>query len=150
MIQELSGTHLNSRVVDIFLKTVAPYPIGTMVKVLSGTYQGCQGVVADVDESVLDRPKVRVLFDPDGTRIEAVDIELKEEDGVTVESVRGEVPTIEPLGSSKSVADAPGSQPHGSTVEDSEAAEPDKKKCGSCGHLSKGKFCPECGAALGE
>ena len=99
LIQELSGTHLNSRVVDIFLKTVAPYSIGTMVKVLTGTYEGCQDVVADVDESVLNRPKVRVLFDPDGSRIEAVGVELNDEDEVTVESIRGEFPTIEPLGS---------------------------------------------------
>ena len=103
-----------------------------------------------MDESVLNRPKVRVLFDPDGTWIEAVDVELKEEDDATVESKRGEVPTMEPLGSSKSVADATLAQPHGSSVETAEAPQPDGKTCGACGHLSKGKFCPECGAALGE
>ena len=81
------------------MKTFAPYPIGTMVKVLTGTYEGCQGVVADVDESLLNRPKERVLFDPDGSRIEAVGVELNDEDEVTVESIRGEFPTIEPLGS---------------------------------------------------
>ena len=56
-------------------------------------------MVADVDESLLNRPKERVLFDPDGSRIEAVGVELNDEDEVTVESIRGEFPTIEPLGS---------------------------------------------------
>ena len=69
-----------------------------MVKVLTGTYEGCQGVVADVDESVLNRPKVRVLFDPDGSRIEAVGVELNDEDEVTFESIRGEVPTYRTSG----------------------------------------------------
>ena len=145
LIKQLSGTHLNSRVVDIFLKTVAPYPIGTMMRVLSGTYEGCEGVVADVDESVMDRPKVRVMFDPKGVRMKAVDIGLKEEDEVAIESVRGEKPVLEPLGSSKSVSEVVAA----SDLGPDKVVQSDGNTCGACGHRSKGKFCPECGKPMG-
>lgn len=130
LIRELSGTHLNSRVVEVFLKTVAPYPIGTNVRVLDGPYEGYEGVVADVDDRVLERPKVRLLFDPEGNRIDAVEIDLQAEPDVSVESVRGEAPKMEPLGSSKTLV-APG-----------------EVTCPACGQKASGKFCSECGAAL--
>ena len=105
LIRDLSETQLNSKVVDIFLKTVAPYPIATSVRVLNGTYEGHETVVADIDEKFLDRPKVRILFDSEGVRIDAVEIDLKVEEDIMVESVRSGVPEMEPLGSSKAVVE---------------------------------------------
>lgn len=100
LISELSGTHLNSRVVDVFLKTVAPYPIGTSVEVLSDEHTGYQGVVVDIDDAHLSRPKIRLLFDEAGERIGAINIDLRERGDVDVKSVRGPEPKMEPLGSS--------------------------------------------------
>ena len=136
-IRDLSGSHLNSKVVEIFLNTVAPYPIGTGVRVLNGPLEGCEGVVADVDERVLDRPKIRVLFDPDGTRITAEEVDLKEEEEVMVESVRDGEPDMEPLGSSKATGQGGGGSGGGGEI-----------ACPACGAISTGKFCPECGQNL--
>ena len=100
MIRELAGAHVNSRVVEIFLRTVAPYPIGTCIQVLNGEYEGYEGVVADVDERVLDRPKIRLLFDSAGDRMDAVEIDLRVEGDVMVKSVREGEPSVESAGSS--------------------------------------------------
>lgn len=104
MIRDLSGTHLNSKVVDIFLKTVAPHPIGTGIKMLSGPNEGFEGVVTEVDDSRLDRPHVRLLFDTEGNRIEPIDIDLAEEEDLKIMSVRDGDRDLEPLGSSKTAA----------------------------------------------
>ena len=132
LIRDLSGTHLNSRVVEVFLKTVAPYPIGTGVKVLNGKYKGYKGVVADVDETILDRPQVRLLFDSQGTRVDAVELDLQVEGDITVASVRSGEPTLEPLGSSTWVS-----------ISSDEGV-----GCPSCGQRSSGNFCPDCGTSL--
>jgi len=100
LIRDLGGTHLNSRVVEIFLRTIAPYPIGTSVDVVSDDRKGYQGVVVDVDDTILHRPKIRLLFDEAGERIGAIDIDLREQGDVQVISVRGPEPKLEPLGSS--------------------------------------------------
>ena len=52
LIKGLRGTHLNNRVVDIFLRTVAPHPIGTCIKMLNGANEGYEGVVAEVETTV--------------------------------------------------------------------------------------------------
>jgi len=100
LIGELSGTHLNRRVVEIFSRTVAPYPIATGIRVLNGIYEGYEGVVADVDENVLDRPRIRLLFAPSGERIGAIEMDLQVEEDIRVASVRSGQPDAESLGSS--------------------------------------------------
>ncbi len=67
---------------------------------MSDEHKGYQGVVADVDDSRLDRPKIRLLFDETGERIGAIDLDLREREDVQVVSVRGPEPEMEPLGSS--------------------------------------------------
>ena len=137
-IRDLAGSHLNSKVVDIFLNTVAPYPIGTGIRVLNGPLAGYEGVVADVDDRVLDRPKIRLLFDAEGTRVTAEEIDLKEEEEILVESVRDGEPEMEPLGSSK----ASGSGGGGGQASGDETA------CPSCGCITSSKFCPDCGQKM--
>jgi HD-GYP domain-containing protein (c-di-GMP phosphodiesterase class II) len=101
MIRDLSGTHLNTKVVDIFLKTVAPHPIGTQIKMLNGPNEGAGGVVVEIRDSTIDRPKIRLLFDKNGERIDPINIDLKEEEDLTVKSIRDGEHEFEPLGSSK-------------------------------------------------
>lgn len=79
---------------------MAPYPIGTSVEVLSDEHTGYQGVVVDIDDAHLSRPKIRLLFDEAGERIGAINIDLRERGDVDVKSVRGPKPKMEPLGSS--------------------------------------------------
>jgi hypothetical protein len=80
MIKGLRGTHLNSRVVDIFLKTVATHPVGTCIKMLSWPNEGFEGVVVDVDDHKIDRPQIRLLTDTSGERVEPINIDLREEE----------------------------------------------------------------------
>lgn len=101
MIRDLSGTHLNSRVVDIFLKTVAPHPIGTSIQMLNGPNEGYEGVVTDVDDAQLDRPLIRLLSDEKGERIDPINIDLREEADLTIKSIRDGERDLEPLGSSR-------------------------------------------------
>lgn len=100
MIRGLSGTHLNSRVVDIFLRTVAPHPVGTCIKMLCGPNEGFEGVVVDVDDHKIDRPQIRLLTDTSGERVEPINIDLREEEDLEIMSIRDGEPDMEPLGSS--------------------------------------------------
>lgn len=51
------------RIVEVFLRRVAVYPIGTGVKLGNG----CVGIVARVHDGMPMRPVVRVVTEPDGT-----------------------------------------------------------------------------------
>jgi len=175
LIQELSGTHLNPRVVEIFLQTVAPFPIGTNIRIQNGTYVGYEGVVADIEDKNLAHPVVRLLFDPQGNRIDAIQLDLHHDKDIQLESVRGDEPLIEPLGSSHKVvsllnqveADRPiqpvmlpnnlicpsckyENQPATKFCNECGTALPILGKCKSCNHQNKpsAKFCSECGQSL--
>ena len=148
LIEELSGSHLNPSVVEIFTKTVAPFPIGTNIRILSGSYVGYEGVVADIEDRNLAHPLVRLLFDAQGNRIDAVQLDLGIEEDIQLESVREGAPQIEPLGSSKRVS---------TMLNQAEAERPihpmiiaNKPICTSCGYENEhsARFCSECGSTL--
>lgn len=148
LIKELSGSHLNPRVVEIFLQTVAPFPIGTNIRIQDGTYAGYEGVVADVEDKDLTHPIIRLLFDPQGNRIDAIQVDLREEEDIQLESVRDGAPQMEPLGSSLKMT---------TILHQAEADRPiqpiiqtNKPICPSCGYENQTtvKFCNECGTAL--
>jgi HD-GYP domain-containing protein (c-di-GMP phosphodiesterase class II) len=86
-IRRGAGEQFNPEAVALFLKSVAPYPLATAVRVLNGKYAKHEGVVATVPEQAMDRPRVRLLFAPGGGRIQPVEIDLRVEKDVKIECV---------------------------------------------------------------
>lgn len=93
MIRNLAGTHLHRMGVEVFLQTVAPYPVCTAVRVMIGRYAGWEGIVAKVSRRALGRPLVRLLFDPAGTRANPVEVDLRQEVDCQIESIGKPTPT---------------------------------------------------------
>ncbi len=80
MLRDSAGRHLNREIVEGFLSVLPPYPLGTQVQVLDGTYRDYIGVVAHVDQKAMDWPVVRLLHDPSGERIAPVELDLRKEE----------------------------------------------------------------------
>jgi putative nucleotidyltransferase with HDIG domain len=85
-LQAMSGTYLNSELLEVFLSAVPRFPVGMTVRVTSGRLAGASGVVAKVNRWALDRPVVRLTRDAAGRRIK-VDLDLSDSDDVLIESV---------------------------------------------------------------
>ena len=68
---------------------------------LNGPNEGAEGVVVEIDDSVIDRPQIRLLYDTSGERIDPINIDLKEEEDLDIMSIRDGEQAMEPLGSSK-------------------------------------------------
>jgi hypothetical protein len=66
--------------VDLFLRVLPPYPVGTQVVVAEGRWKGFHGVVATAPREALDRPRVRLLADDRDQRIDPVTLDLARED----------------------------------------------------------------------
>lgn len=64
-IQRGRGTKFAPEVVDSLLRRVAPYPVGTTVRLSTGEI----GVVTEVPAGARDRPSVRVLMSPAGAPV---------------------------------------------------------------------------------
>jgi HD-GYP domain-containing protein (c-di-GMP phosphodiesterase class II) len=87
LIRGLSRSHLNRIAVDVFGQCVAPYPVGTRVRIMTGKYAAHEGIVAKVHQHALERPLVRVMYVPSGQRMEPREIDLRGERDVSIESV---------------------------------------------------------------
>jgi HD-GYP domain-containing protein (c-di-GMP phosphodiesterase class II) len=74
-ILEGDGSAFDPAVVDTFRKVVAPYPPGCEITLADGR----SGVVVSVPLGELDRPLVRVFWDPDGERVEEHDVDLRDQ-----------------------------------------------------------------------
>jgi HD-GYP domain-containing protein (c-di-GMP phosphodiesterase class II) len=98
-IAKYSGRHLNAQAVKIFLATVTPFPICSAVKVKNGKYAGHEGIVSDVNKHNFQKPKVRLLYSPDRTRIDPTEIDLSIDQDIEIESVRDEKSQLDSLGS---------------------------------------------------
>jgi hypothetical protein len=68
-ITEASGTIFDPEVVEVFCTIVAPFPPGTPVTLSDGS----SGIVTDVPADALHRPRVRLLRDAAGIRLEPVE-----------------------------------------------------------------------------
>jgi len=78
------GTAFAPDVVDSLLRRVAPYPVGTAVRLSTGEV----GVVTEVPLDSRDRPVVRVLMSPSGEAVEGVVVRrLAEHANVAIERV---------------------------------------------------------------
>ncbi|HEV8637207.1 MAG TPA: HD domain-containing phosphohydrolase [Chloroflexota bacterium] len=82
IMRRLGGSHLNREVVNQLLAVLPIYPLGSDVVVMTGRYTRYRGIVSRVHPEDLDRPTVRLLFDPERRRIEPVEIDLRQSDEV--------------------------------------------------------------------
>ena len=92
MISRESGSHFNAHVVKIFRSVVPPYPLASEVKLLTGKHAGCSAIVSAVHKREIGRPTVRVLFSAGGQRVEPVEVDLRVERDVNVESAPRTLP----------------------------------------------------------
>jgi hypothetical protein len=79
-MRDAAGWHLNREMVEVFLRVLPPYPLGTMVEVTSGRWANHRAVVAKIQADAMSRPAIRVLEDASGQRIAPVDIDLQTDD----------------------------------------------------------------------
>ena len=98
-ITKYSGKHLNAQAVKIFLATVTPFPVASPVKVKNGAYAGFEGIVSHVPKTEFQKPRVRLLYDGAGTRVDAIEIDLAVDRDIEIESVRNEKSQLDSLGS---------------------------------------------------
>lgn len=75
-----AGTLFDPEVVDLFRWIAAPYPVGTEVTLSDGS----SGVVAAVPATSPHQPRVRVLRDPRGAHMQAVEVSLHAEHGLAI------------------------------------------------------------------
>lgn len=72
-VREGSGSAFDPRAVQVFCRVVAPYSLGSALRLESGE----EAVVVGFSSDALDRPVVRVVAGPDGRRLEsAVTLDL--------------------------------------------------------------------------
>jgi HD-GYP domain-containing protein (c-di-GMP phosphodiesterase class II) len=80
MVRERAGSHFNREMVDLFLSVLPRYPVGARVEVTGGRWKGYTGVVARLPLDVQEPPVVRLLTDPAGSRIDAVEVDCRKEE----------------------------------------------------------------------
>jgi len=91
-IKRDAGTHFNRQAVAILLAKVPSYPVYSEVCLRTGKYAGWRGVVSEVSRVDLNRPTVRLMFDPTGKRVDPVEVNLRKEADTQFEAVAPDVP----------------------------------------------------------
>jgi HD-GYP domain-containing protein (c-di-GMP phosphodiesterase class II) len=83
-LETLSGPmhgYFEPRIILSFLNCVAPWPVGSMVEITGGQ----KAVIVSAERGKADRPRVRVLLEPDGTPIaQPFEIDLFRERSVDI------------------------------------------------------------------
>ncbi|MBI4279097.1 MAG: HD domain-containing protein [Armatimonadetes bacterium] len=85
-LRQMAGAHLNTEMLDLFLSLVPVYGVGTSILVTEGRLRGFQGLVTANAPAHPDRPVIRLLFDPQGKRIEPLEVNLHKEQGLQIAS----------------------------------------------------------------
>jgi len=70
IVESGAGTLFDPEIADTFRRTVAPYPVGSTVRLADGR---C-GIVSETPTEALDRPVVRVVLDPEGNYVDPVEV----------------------------------------------------------------------------
>jgi len=86
-IVESARTSFNLEAVQIFAKVAAPFPVCCEVRVRNGKYAGHIGVVSDVSETEIARPKVRLMYNQFGARIDPLEIDLRVDQDINIDCV---------------------------------------------------------------
>jgi len=85
-LREMSGSHLNRELVDVFLAFTPVFPCGLTVRITGGPWDDHYAVVVRNHDGAPDRPTVRVVMDPRGYSVHPVEIDLRKEAGVAIRS----------------------------------------------------------------
>ncbi|WP_408955645.1 HD-GYP domain-containing protein [Natroniella sp. ANB-PHB2] len=84
IIQQLKGTKLNPKFVDVLHKHIATYPVGTVVALSNQEV----GLVVDVNKENLSEPVVRIVRDRAGNKVKEIkEIDLIHNQEVEIEKV---------------------------------------------------------------
>ncbi|MCP4644961.1 MAG: HD domain-containing protein [bacterium] len=84
----MAGPALNREVVAAFLRVVPVFPVGTVVVVSGAPYANFTGIVAEVHGGALDKPTVILIRDNRNTRIEPVQIDMRDEPALSLRCKR--------------------------------------------------------------
>ncbi len=76
-LREMAGTHLNREIVNRFLSILPGFSLGSEVVVIAGQFQHHRGVVTEIHPDDLQRPTIRILFDPSGQSIPPFELDCR-------------------------------------------------------------------------
>jgi putative nucleotidyltransferase with HDIG domain len=85
-MRRLAGTFLNREITAQFLSLLTVMPVGLGVVVQSGRYVGYKGVVIQTNKKHPARPLIRLLYNPQGSRIVPIELDLAREASINVEA----------------------------------------------------------------
>lgn len=85
-----SGNKFDYKVVQAFVKSVIPYPEGTIVKLSNGEI----GLVVKIYQDLTFRPDVKIIYSEDSSRINET-IKLVEQNSIVIQGIAKDVPEKE-------------------------------------------------------
>jgi putative nucleotidyltransferase with HDIG domain len=100
-LQSLAGTVFDPKLLEVFVRMVGIYPVGSLVRLSTGEL----ALVLKANPSDSSRPMVRLLFDRTGRRLaEEQDVDLMETDPATGQSRRTIIMAVDPASKNFDVA----------------------------------------------
>lgn len=86
-MHRLAGTFLNREITQQFLSLLTALPVGLGIIIREGRYVGYKGVVVQINNKQPDRPLIRLLYNPQGGRVQPIDLDLARESTMSIEAV---------------------------------------------------------------
>jgi putative nucleotidyltransferase with HDIG domain len=100
-LQSLAGTVFDSNLLEVFVRMVGIYPVGSLVRLSTGEL----ALVLKANPTDSSRPMVRLLFDRTGRRLaEEQDVDLAEADSLTGQFRRAIIMAVDPASKNFDVA----------------------------------------------
>jgi HD-GYP domain-containing protein (c-di-GMP phosphodiesterase class II) len=81
-LRRAAGGQLNREIVGHLLAVLPVFPLGADVVVVKGSHQNYRGIVSRVHRDQLERPTVRLMWDPERRRVPPFEIDLRNSDQV--------------------------------------------------------------------